>query len=45
MNEIPITGIEELLAKETELTEQKELAEKKELKKETESTQGIAFSF
>jgi len=38
MNEIPISGIEELLAKEPELTEQKELAEKKELKKETELT-------
>ena len=38
MNEIPISGIEELLVKEPELTEQKELAEKKEPKKETEST-------
>jgi heterodisulfide reductase subunit B len=37
MNEIPISGIEELLVKEPELTEQKELAEKKEPKKETES--------
>jgi heterodisulfide reductase subunit B len=38
MNEIPITGIEELLKKETELAEEKELAEQKETKKETEST-------
>jgi len=38
MNEIPITGIEELLAKETELAEEKELAEQKETKEKTEST-------
>jgi heterodisulfide reductase subunit B len=38
MNEIPISGIEELLKKETELAEEKELAEQKETKKETEST-------
>jgi heterodisulfide reductase subunit B len=38
MNEISISGIEELLTKESELAEQKELAEKKEPKKETEST-------
>jgi heterodisulfide reductase subunit B len=34
MNEIPISGIEELLTKETELAEQKETKEKAELKKE-----------
>ncbi|MGA2316510.1 MAG: CoB--CoM heterodisulfide reductase iron-sulfur subunit B family protein [Thermodesulfobacteriota bacterium] len=38
LNEIPISGIEELLKKETELAEEKELAERKETKKETEST-------
>lgn len=38
MNEISISGIEELLTKESELAEQKELAEKTEPKKETEST-------
>ena len=38
MNEIPITGIEELLKKEEELAEEKALAEQKETKKETEST-------
>jgi hypothetical protein len=38
MNEIPISGIEELLVKKPELTEWKALAEKKELKKETELT-------
>ena len=38
MNEIPITGIEELLKKETELAEEKKIAEKAEPKKETEST-------
>ena len=38
MNEIPISGIEELLKKETELAEEKELAEQKETKKETGST-------
>jgi heterodisulfide reductase subunit B len=38
LNEIPISGIEELLVKEPELTEQKALAEKKELNKETELT-------
>jgi len=38
MNEIPISGIEELLTKETELAEEKELAEQKETKKETGST-------
>jgi heterodisulfide reductase subunit B2 len=38
LNEIPISGIEELLKKETELAEEKELAEQKETKKETEST-------
>jgi len=37
MNEIPITGIEEFLSKETELTEEKELAEQKETKEKTES--------
>jgi len=36
MNEIPISGIEELLTKETELAEQKESAVQKEPKKETE---------
>jgi heterodisulfide reductase subunit B len=35
MNEIPISGIEELLAKESELAQEKELAIKKENKKET----------
>jgi heterodisulfide reductase subunit B len=35
MNEIPITGIEELLTEEAELAEGKELAEQKETKKET----------
>jgi heterodisulfide reductase subunit B len=35
MNEISISGIEELLKKETELAEEKELAAKKETKKET----------
>jgi heterodisulfide reductase subunit B len=39
MNEIPISGIEELLKKETELAEEKELALQKETKKETASTQ------
>jgi heterodisulfide reductase subunit B len=38
MNEISISGIEELLKKETELAEEKELAEQKETKKETGST-------
>jgi heterodisulfide reductase subunit B len=38
MNEIPISGIEELLAKESELAQEKELAGKKENKKVTEST-------
>jgi heterodisulfide reductase subunit B len=38
MNEIPITGIEELLKKETELAEEKKMAEKAEPKKEAEST-------
>ena len=38
MNEIPITGIEESLSKETELAEEKELAEQKETKEKTEST-------
>ena len=38
MNEIPISGIEELLKKETELAEEKELAAQKETKKETVST-------
>jgi heterodisulfide reductase subunit B2 len=38
MNEIPISGIEELLVKEPELTEQEPLAEKKEPNKETELT-------
>jgi hypothetical protein len=38
MNEIPISGIEELLTKESELAEEKELAEQKENKKEKEST-------
>jgi len=37
MNEIPITGIEESLSKETELAEEKELAEQKETKEKTES--------
>jgi heterodisulfide reductase subunit B len=37
MNEIPISGIEELLTKESELEEQKELAEQKETKEKTES--------
>lgn len=37
MNEIPISGIEELLKKEAELAEEKELAEQKEAEKETES--------
>lgn len=36
MNEIPISGIEALLAKESELTQEKELTIKKENKKETE---------
>jgi heterodisulfide reductase subunit B len=39
MNEIPISGIEELLVKEQELTEQKALTEKKELEEETELTE------
>jgi len=38
-NEIPISGIEELLKKETELAEEKEWAAQKETKKETASTQ------
>jgi heterodisulfide reductase subunit B len=38
MNEIPISGIEELLKKETELAEEKELAAQKETKKETAPT-------
>lgn len=38
MNEIPISGIEELLKKEEELAEEKELAEQKETKEKTEST-------
>jgi heterodisulfide reductase subunit B len=38
MNEIPISGIEELLVKESELTERKAMTEEKELKKETELT-------
>ena len=38
MNEIPISGIEELLKKEEELEQEKALAEKKEPKKEKEST-------
>jgi heterodisulfide reductase subunit B len=38
MNEIPISGIEELLVKEAEVAEQKALAEKKELNKKTELT-------
>jgi heterodisulfide reductase subunit B len=38
MNEIPISGIEELLKKETELAEEKEFAAQKETKKETAST-------
>jgi heterodisulfide reductase subunit B len=38
MNEIPISGIEELLTKESELKEEKELGEQKENKKEKEST-------
>jgi heterodisulfide reductase subunit B len=38
MNEIPISGIEALLAKESELTQEKELTIKKENKKETELT-------
>jgi heterodisulfide reductase subunit B len=37
-NEIPISGIEELLKKETELAEEKERATQKETKKETAST-------
>ena len=37
MNEIPISGIEELLKKERELAEEKELAAQKETKKETAS--------
>jgi heterodisulfide reductase subunit B len=37
MNEIPISGIEELLKKEEELAEEKELAEQKETKEKTES--------
>ena len=37
MNEIPISGIEELLKKEAELAAEKELAEQKETKEETES--------
>ena len=37
MNEIPISGIEALLEKETELTEEKESAAQKENKKETAS--------
>jgi CO dehydrogenase nickel-insertion accessory protein CooC1 len=40
MNEIPISGIEELLKKETELAEEKELAAQKETPKETELTKG-----
>jgi heterodisulfide reductase subunit B len=39
MNEIPISGIVELLVKEQELTEQKALTEKKELKEEMELTE------
>jgi len=38
MNEIPISGIEELLKKEEELAQEKALAEQKEPKKEKEST-------
>jgi heterodisulfide reductase subunit B len=38
MNEIPISGIEELLKKETELAEEKELTAQKETQKETAST-------
>ncbi len=38
MNEIPISGIEELLKTEAELAAEKELAEKKEMKEETESS-------
>jgi len=38
MNEIPISGIEELLKKEEELAQEKALAEQKETKKEKEST-------
>jgi heterodisulfide reductase subunit B2 len=38
MNEIPISGIEELLKKEEELAEEKALAEQKEPKMEKEST-------
>ena len=38
-NEIPISGIEGLLKKETELAEEKEWAAQKETKKETASTQ------
>jgi heterodisulfide reductase subunit B len=37
-NEIPISGIEELLKKETELAEEKELAAQKETQKEAAST-------
>jgi heterodisulfide reductase subunit B len=37
MNKIPISGIEELLTKETELAEQKEIAEQKETKEKAES--------
>ena len=38
MNEIPISGIEELLKKEEELAQEKAFAEQKETKKEKEST-------
>jgi heterodisulfide reductase subunit B len=38
MNEIPISGIEELLKKEEEIAQEKALAEEKEPKKEKEST-------
>ena len=38
MNEIPISGIEELLKKEEEIAQEKALAEQKEPKKEKEST-------
>jgi heterodisulfide reductase subunit B len=38
MNKIPISGIEELLKKETELAEEKEMAAPKETKKETAPT-------
>jgi heterodisulfide reductase subunit B len=37
MNEIPISGIEELLRTEAELAAERELAEQKEIKEETES--------